>query len=456
MVISSDLFIRNYVETDALDDLLKNYDTHFLVSSEVKGAGKIRGEIAGVYSPDPAETKKHFELFNVLSWRYRRKSSSFAFRIKRIFGLNVIFPAEFGFYRKCKRLLGLLARWLARNFWLVSAGNSLAFPHYFSWKKSTLVNYPDMERMLRDCQPDLVVFPASAYDPDGNVLLSICQKGGWKTLFLIDNWDNLSSKSILWIKPDALAVWGPQSAEHAERIQDIPPDKVHLIGTPRFDIYFKTRDLRLVPHFTFPYILFVGTSLPFDEIGALDIMNKVILDNPCVFGETKIVYRPHPWRLGSDLLEAGTLEKVLLDPQVSEAYLNESKNVSFQPSIDYYPSLLGNAEFVTGGLTSMLIEAMIFRKTFLAIVYDDGKNLTSPDKVMKSYTHFQGIEAIPSVKYCKNKGDLAEDFLECWISKSSFNHQEIDKSRSYFLYHDEKPYRARLNTICQKVLGAGV
>ena len=58
---------------------------------------------------------------------------------------------------------------------------------------------------------DLVIFPSSAYDVDGIDVAWIAELKQISSLFLIDNWDNISSKSILWKKPKYLAVWGEQS-----------------------------------------------------------------------------------------------------------------------------------------------------------------------------------------------------------------------------------------------------
>ncbi len=51
-----------------------------------------------------------------------------------------------------------------------------------------------------------MVFPSSAYDPLGNDLVRTAKPRGIKTLFLIDNWDNLS-----WLHGKSLPdrVYGP-------------------------------------------------------------------------------------------------------------------------------------------------------------------------------------------------------------------------------------------------------
>ena len=57
-------------------------------------------------------------------------------------------------------------------------------------------------------KPDLVVYPTNAFEPLVSEIPIICKNHKVKSYFLIDNWDNLSSKSILINQPDYISVWG--------------------------------------------------------------------------------------------------------------------------------------------------------------------------------------------------------------------------------------------------------
>ena len=68
-------------------------------------------------------------------------------------------------------------------------------------------------------KPDLVVYPTNAFEPLVSEIPIICKNYKVKSYFLIDNWDNLSSKSILINQPDYISVWGKQTANHAKRFK---------------------------------------------------------------------------------------------------------------------------------------------------------------------------------------------------------------------------------------------
>ena len=74
-------------------------------------------------------------------------------------------------------------------------------------------------KYLKKLKPDLVIYPTNAFEPLVSEIPIICKKLDIKSYFLIDNWDNLSSKSILINHPDYISVWGKQTANHARKIQ---------------------------------------------------------------------------------------------------------------------------------------------------------------------------------------------------------------------------------------------
>lgn len=350
------------------------------------------------------------------------------------------------------------AKWILQNFNALRKffdyhifANRLTYPAVSYYCRSQLSLNVSLCSGVKKVLPDLVVFPSSAYDPDGIDLVEICNSLNIETLFLVDNWDNLSSKSILWRKPTYLGVWGQQSVDHAVEIQGFPRKCVFPIGTPRYENYFSLRTQKLTPPFDFPYVLFVGTALAFDEASVLIRLDSLIESTRSLSG-LKIVYRPHPWRQGTDSIAGCNLKHVVIDPQVESNYLNRKHSVDFQPSLDYYPGLIKNSLFVLGGLTSMLIEASIFYKKFVALVHDDEANFTSPHNALKYYAHFQKLERVSSIVFCRHLNDLDKIFADTFSSRSQVDRQQIDEQRTYFLYCDEKTYGQRLGELCASLL----
>lgn len=454
IVLSSKTYYRNYITTDAFKILEKSYNLHYFLSSDIENYDEISSKNIHLFSPDEKSDAQHLRIFNLLMWRNRNKSTSFKFRIKRFHQLNLSFPPKTKIITLITRTIWRLLQWLFFRFEAYFISSSPFFSTYLSLFIRNLNVHPELKNILENLSPDLVIYPSSAYEAIGNDVVTECNRLNIKSLFLIDNWDNLSSKSVLWKKPSYISVWGQQTKEHAIKIQDIDACKVFKLGTPRFNSYFTLRDIDLESPYPFKYILFVGTTLPFNEAYALSEMDKVIDSNQSLFANTKIIYRPHPWRQGKDSISQYSLKHVELDKQLKEAYFKKDFSENIQPEISYYPKLLQNAEFVTGGLTSMVIEATIFRKPFVGLIHEDDSPITTPRNIYKNYTHFQDIEKMRNIIFCSDLRKIDECFFAANNQKLIDLDKEIDDERMYFYHHNQREYADNLNSICKQILNS--
>jgi hypothetical protein len=455
IVLSSDLFTRNYLTTGAFDKLEESFDCFYIADETVKHRSNLekKNNFSGYYRFEKDLEDRHYRILNVLMYRFRHKSSSFRFRIKRGFYYEWISYRNDRFWTRIRFLPVAIFKAIKREAFFLVYGSRLTYPLF---KMKHIDNLPvsnSISDIIQKVAPSAIIFPSSAFDPAGIDIVKICKSRNIPSIFLIDNWDNLSSKSIMWEKPDYMGVWGQQSVEHGVMIQGMSKERISIIGTPRFDNYFKVRDHGLKSHFEFRYILFVGTALEFDESGVLSIIDEIIKNNRDHFQDIKVVYRPHPWRQGTDTIIGKDLSNIIIDPQLYDSYASHNTEVVVQPDVNYYPSLLKNAEFIVGGLTTMLMEALIFRKRVLALVHDDGMNITSPHNVLKYYVHFKGIMEIEAMNFCLNLDNLDRDFIETWNLRNSIDLQRTDIQRNYFLYHDGNPYNLRLAALVNKVMG---
>jgi hypothetical protein len=440
IVLSRSEYVRNYGQTAAFRRLCAEHDCSLVLSDRCSPA-ELRGDapaIVGTFATTRKLDRAHLELFNVLTWQQRRKSRTFRYRFSRLYRdypntspRNVLH--NLAGLRKALKYVLLGNRWLSR----VSVPRLIA----------RLPINPELARFVDQQKPDLVLFPCSAYDPVGNDLARLGAARGFRTLFLVDNWDNLSSKSIFWAKPDYLGVWGEQSRQHATEIHAIAPERVFAIGTPRFEGYYALRQAPAPAPYPFPYLLFCGSALAFDELAALHLLDRELSQHPAIYGELRIVYRPHPERQPRscpDRFDERDFSRVILDEQVEDRYYRG--DASF-PSLDYYPGLLSGAKLVVGPLTTMLIEAILCGTPVLAIAYDDRIHFTSPHNARKFYLHFDGIEDICGLSVNRERSQLAADLRARMSQSGRLEPAEVDASLEHFLHHDPRPYPERLAAV---------
>lgn len=309
-------------------------------------------------------------------------------------------------------------------------------------------------------RPDLVLIPNGGLDPNAHEVLALQKKWNFKTILLVDNWDNLCSKSRFLIEPDYFGVWGNQAKQHAEKFHKIDESRVFLTGTPRFDVYqsYKSNKFELKEKYqevlNFPYILFAGCWPQFDEISVLELLNslvdkyKKILPKNC-----KILYRPHPWGENYDKLDylnSKNLKNIAIDPQMSKKSRPDdwTRRTDFQPDLDYYPILLDNSEFVICPLSSVLIEASLMDKKVLALAHNDEKSFLNPAMMYENSDYFDRLSDLNSVKLLHNIENLDGIFNQMILSNLPVDR----KALSYYIVDDMQLYPDRIANICNKLI----
>ena len=275
------------------------------------------------------------------------------------------------------------------------------------------------------------------------------------TLALIFNWDNLSSKGAFPVRPDHLAVVGPQSVEHARRIHRFRPSQISLLGGPYIDHHFRHAAGSTESPFDFRYVLFAGCYMPFDELTPLLRLEAFIEERGL---DLKVVYRPHPQRRSRkrpDLIDESEFRHVVIDPQVRESYLEHygtgpdwSRPL---PELSYYPALLENAEFVICPLSTMVLESAIFERRVLVIAYKDGIHKDSPGMVV-GYDHFQGMDRMKGLVMCLDGEDLVPLFERLAIDPPPLDGSMRDDIKTW-VFHDERPYSERLAELAGQAAG---
>lgn len=432
--IENDMYVRNFITSGAFAPLMADPEFGICLSeivSKLKSAVPSE-RIVGIYE----RCNKNIEivyLFNKFSMRALKKKSS-TFYIKSKTGW------QFGSYGVKDRL----------------ASYSLFFNHFTKrYLISKFQNNSTIEKIILEQKPEVVIFTVTGVESTGVELINLSQKYGFKTLFLVNGWDNLSSKGVLPLLPDYLGVWGPQSLVDAVNIQGMPSHRVIMLGCARYELYFTqgNADFRLFPY---PYILFAGAATPNDEITPLRIFDDLIEEN----GKRgiKIVYRPHPWREKRncfDFFEPESFRHVVLDPQVADDYFGKSRrgtgassNESF-PELKYYPSLINHALFTISPMSSMTLESALFDVPSLVLAHDDGCH-PIPGNLQAKFRHFEGGEDVPGWFYVRDFDEMKSSFrmfLNRFKNETPSSREFrpfLSSSMKKYLFHDSQSYAQRL------------
>ena len=312
----------------------------------------------------------------------------------------------------------------------------------------------DMLKKIDRFKPDLIIYPTHCYEPETFIIPKIAEKVKAKTLFLIDNWDNISCKTVFFNKPDYLGVWGKQSRNHAIKIQNISKNRIFYTGTPKFDNYLLLRKKKLKNIFKHKYVLFFGVVELYDDIEVLKNLNEELIKNPTLYKNLKIVYRPHPARPNIFLhsKKINSLKKIILDPYMKN-YLKTKNKKYLSNNNAYFEKLLSNSLFNVGGLTTVTIESLMFKKKQIFLCYNEKDNITDPKSLFENSLHFEKIDNISALIKSKSIDAVIKDFRNLYINKHYLKvNKKLDNEIDYFYNISNEIYSKKISSIVNKLV----
>lgn len=98
-------------------------------------------------------------------------------------------------------------------------------------------------KYIRDIRPSAVLvsyrnFPCTSPDID---YIKSAQALRVPTLAITPSWDNLTTKSLIQVKPDRMLVWNDEHRCSVRAYHHIPGERVKITGAPQFDAWFDRR-----------------------------------------------------------------------------------------------------------------------------------------------------------------------------------------------------------------------
>lgn len=466
--ILNEEYERNYISSGVFEELDSQFNIEIFRDTETQVKTRIAATPGGYFDFKASSRKRIPLLFSVIMWKHRDLSKSFRYREIRAYSLRfqlqnlnesainqLVNPKAsektssraislLKAFKACSLLIRKALKLIFDRVFVRCAAHPIAYPFFIRASKILEIYSSELEKFVDEQKLDLIVIPTSAYDGTAHELVLIGNKLAIPTLFLVDNWDNLSSKTLLIEKPTYIATWGPQSSGHAIQIQQMAKNRVFDLGSARYVVYERN-----IKPTNGNYAIFAGSFLKFDEIGALHALQQEIAGDPELYGDFKIIYRPHPERLNLSVFNSLRFENIILDPQISALGQKEiaQSNLS-KLDLNYYATILNGARFVVGGLTSFLIEAGMCGKHYLALVHHERGNITSPKRVLESYEHFAGIEQMRHLVLNYEFKNLRNAFRKMYIES---NNRADSSGLEHFITFDGAGYKSRLQELLQSI-----
>lgn len=385
---------------------------------EFKVSVIVPEEIGGAFS----RLDSYTEIRTYKESRFTRKLSKFVLDVEsfHLSSQNVSFETRIRLLTKVPKAKKLNSR----NFILFGSkyGLLLSLANLFLVRALTyrilrLIGsvHSGLNFACKETKPDLLLcFSGGMYSGVENSLCRYSRVHNVPIFLVIDNWDNLSSKSVLWEHPSLLGVWGPEMENDAIEIHGISADRILQLGSSRVDLESTPHNSSLVKTLT-PYVLFAGSGIQhIDEVDAV-LRSRVSLNN-LGFADLKIIYRPHPWMLRGSVfqLDDRLVGKSGIEIDIDIAQKGESS--FYDPdSLSHLADLVSGCKFLIAGHSTVIVEALYSGKKILAFTGSTHKLFLGVDS-WSLYRHMERLKANKSVIRCDDFENLDAAMAEVIVA----------------------------------------
>ncbi len=429
--ISSEFHARSLVESKLLKNLMQKYRIVLFTTKALKETYFLNyGSITQIEIKISDTQSSYFSRQLALgTLRFINRSTSYKFRVKRqIFGdYFTENPTPITILNRALDLIKALAR-ITISFFLSKS------TYYQIIKKQYIKS---VETMLKDeifekYKFDLLIGWCQTSEPTAIAPIIFGQKFKVPSFLVIDNWDNLASKSVFPLEPNAIACFGNQSVEFAKSIQRFKHTVAHPIGSARFEVY---RDLIESTQRNLPKeIVFAGSALAAEDQDLLEILNNYCESSK---GDIKIKYRRHPYPQGKKV------NLVDIETRFKNIYVeNYQENGNSLQSLEDTCKSLSQTKVLIAMPTTFLIEGILCKIPTILISFESKVVRYNSYRMLKELEHFKGINEVDNIYIVSTPGELFKQLDIHLLDKSVI--QAHPKGLEYYVSWNSESFAKRL------------
>lgn len=399
--VDHDIMVRHFLANGVLPSLQGENEVVYVFPHEHR---RVKTDLKTL----PIGRVRTLAVSDERMWRYRRLYVASVLRSLR-------FTADrkplFRFWRES---LGASAFW---ESWLYSW--PVAYPYYRRKMLARIGDNPELEQLLREERPDVIVHPTVLEGLFVSDLIEYGRRLATPTVFLMNSWDNPAVKAMMVGAPDRLIVWGDHSRQLAHTRLGVPLERMLSFGAAQFDVYREPPRpapegyrARLGLPAGNRLLLYAGSSKGLDETSHLALLEDAIESGMLV--RCSVLYRPHPWRArapGEQDFYARSWRHVVMAPDMADYYKRARAGDNSIYLADYREThaTLAAVDAVISPLSTILLEAALHGKPIAAYLPDEDMRANSALFTMVKTVHYRTFfERVDCIK-CQRREDLVAD-----------------------------------------------
>jgi hypothetical protein len=316
---------------------------------------------------------------------------------------------------------------------------------------------------LRELRPCAILHPTVLKGLYVNDLIRYGQRLGIPTIYIMNSWDNPSTKSTALGFPNRLAVWGEQTRNHAVQFMGMDPRRVRCIGAAQLEVFkspprtsaeeYRARlgirpDERL--------IAYAGCSKGVNETAHLKLLDDAITAGK--LGNVRILYRPHPWRAfpkNETYFYDVEWRHVIMDPTIAECFraLRAGRERPIELA-DYQEThvVLNAIDALISPLSTILLEAILHGKPVMCLLPAEDLSENTWMSTNTRFPHFVEFFERVEMVMCRAQSGLVESTAQLLSMTCDPGLPErLHKSTAFFVEPSDQPYFERVRTLLLEV-----
>ena len=280
---TNDFFVKNQLIKGSINDLTKTNDCYFIADKKkvkifFKDLEKEKNFL-GYFSLNENLIKKYRRFFWIRLFKNKIHSKGLELKKKKYLKLKLSWGNESLDQKIVYYPLRFLSFFKRNIFYFFSKFiKEKKYKNYF-YKKNKVDK--KIFEFVKNLNPDLGIYYAQGENHGFIEFVRACKKLKIKTVQIIENWDNLSAKNISNPRPDFLVTLSEQQKDIAEKIHKFSSDKIYVLGSKKYDNFFKLRNSRYQLDIKSKYILFLEGWVWTDQEKMFDVLEKFISQEKC-------------------------------------------------------------------------------------------------------------------------------------------------------------------------------
>lgn len=276
-------------------------------------------------------------------------------------------------------------------------------------------------------------------------LLRSAKRHKVKSIAIVPSWDNLTSKGVMGIKPNYLAVWNEIMVEEAIELHTFKGRNIFVTGPLQFDNFFdpsfKMDSKAFCDRFQVnpgqPVIVY-GTITPkyFKyNLEVLDLLRRFI-ENGTIKGNPKVIVRIHPQVVKDPILgdNLDAYKRLVDTSSIFHLSLPEIEDwatmqVPMESDFKELISILTYAQICIASASTLIFDSFACNTCFIGVGFDGFEKLPKHKSVrrMFEFEHYKNVYAIGGFKIAETKEELA-DFINEYLSDPSIHKEKREQT----------------------------